>query len=417
VRLTLLPTDRFTTTWCRVAFHRRLGPEATATALLGRVLESATAAHPTRQALAWRLADLYGASLSVDVQRLGERQVLAASLEWPTAHVPAARGLLASGLALLREVLAEPLRAGHAPSGPLEATLVATERANHRRELQALADDKGRKALRRALEVACAGEPYALEVLGRVEDLDAATPEALARLHHRLIRTAPVDVFLVGDLDLAEARAAVREHLLWPRDASPARPPPLSAARAARPRAVRVVERDDVAQGRLVLVWRGRIAPGSRLAPAARTLAGVLGGGPYGRLFKVVRETHGLAYGAHAAWHGWKGLLVAEAGVAPADEARARRLVLQLEREVASGILDAAALEGHRQAVQHHFAGLPENRAALVAWHQECLVLGRDPSPEAPLQALRAVTPADVRRVGRRLRLDTTYVLTSRRAR
>ena len=83
IRLHLLPTDRFTTTLVRVVLHRDLGPEATATSLLSAVLESATQRHPTREALAHRLADLYGAGLDVGVDKLGDRQLLSASLDWP----------------------------------------------------------------------------------------------------------------------------------------------------------------------------------------------------------------------------------------------------------------------------------------------------------------------------------------------
>ncbi len=186
IRLHVLPTDRFATTICRVALHRDLGPEATATSLLGSVLESATARHPSREALAHRLADLYGAGLSVGVEKLGDRQVLSATLDWPTAGLPGRGATLAEGLAFLREVLTEPRVEGDA----LAADIVATEARNLGRALAALRDDKGRYALRRCLEAACRGEPYALDVEGRLEDLAAATPTALRALHRRLLATA-----------------------------------------------------------------------------------------------------------------------------------------------------------------------------------------------------------------------------------
>src|SRR5204863_2230292 len=110
VRLHLFPTDRFTTTVCRVALHRDLGPEAAATALLAQTLETATERHPTREALAHRLADLYGAGLSVGVEKLGDRQLLAASLDWPTRGLPGRGATLSEGLSFLREVLTRPVR-------------------------------------------------------------------------------------------------------------------------------------------------------------------------------------------------------------------------------------------------------------------------------------------------------------------
>jgi predicted Zn-dependent peptidase len=410
VRLHVLPSDRFTTTLCRVVLHRDLGPEATATSLLSSVLESATARHPSRVALAQRLGDLYGAGLSVGVEKLGDRQVLSASLDWPTRGVPGRGATLAEGLRFLREVLSEPKRAGDV----LDPETVETEARNLARSLRALKDDKARYALRRCLEAACVGEPFALDPEGRLEDLPAATPAALSALHARLLATAPVDVFLAGDLSAAEARDAVRRHLLWPgRAAATAAVPPVASVRAPRRRPLDLVERDAVTQGKLALAFRADVPPDSRLVPAAQTIAGVLGGTPASRLFKVVRETHGLAYYAGAGWVRPKGMMLVQSGVEPRNEPRARRLILRLAREVAGGTLEKAALHALREAARHRVHALQDDRGAAIAWAQETTVLGLDPRPERHLAALEAVRPADVRAVGKRLSLDAAFFLTS----
>ena len=411
VRLHLLRTDRFTTSYCRVVLHRDLGAEATATAVLAQVLQSATARHPTNKALADRLGDLYGAMLHVGAGKLGDRQLLVGALDWPTAHVPRARAMLAAGLGLLREVLSEPKREP-GDASRLDEALVRAELANHARALRGRRDDKARHALRLCLERMCADEPYGLDPMGREADLADIDGAVLAALHERLIRTAPIEIFLVGDLGLRDAVAAVRRHLLWPgRAARPARVPPASSVRAARARPKLVVEHDAVTQGKVVLGWRGRVRPGTRAAFAAELLAGVLGGGSFGRLFKVVREQHGLCYYASAGWHRPKGLLIVQTGVEPAQEAQARRLITKLTREVAGGALDAVARDGFLAAVAHQVAAMQDSPKATALWYQERLAVGGAPSPAAHLEALRAVTPAAVRAVGRRIALDTTVAL------
>ena len=410
VRLHVLATDRFATTVCRVAFHRDLGREATATALLGQLLGSATADHPTREALAHRLADLYGAGLHVGVERLGDRQLLAASLDWPTRGVPGRGATLSEGLGFLREVLTRPLREGHGPA--LDHAAVATEARNLVRSLRSIRDDKARYATRRCLELACEGEPYALDVEGREEDVAAATPAALAEVHARLLATAPVEIHLAGDVSFTEAVAAVRKHLLWDTRAKrPTPAPPAWSTRAPRRRAVRRVEKDSVSQGKLVMAFRADLEPGSPLLPAALVLAGVLGGSPASRLFKVVRETHGLAYYASSSWVAAKGLLVVQSGIETKNEARVRRLVLSLAREVAGGRLDDLAWQAVREAARSRVRAMRDDRGSAIGFEQEASALGLDPRPERRLAALEAVTPADVRRVGKRLALDASFFL------
>jgi predicted Zn-dependent peptidase len=409
VRAHVLSTDRFTTSVCRVVLHRDLGPEATATSLLAQTLESATARHPTREALAHRLADLYGAGLSVRVEKMGDRQLLAASLEWPSVPLPGRKPSVEEGLSFLREVLTEPKRG---KDGLLDADVVAVEARNLVRSLEAIRDDKARYALRRCLETACVGEPYALDAEGRVEDVPPATPRVLSDLHARLVRTAPVEVFFSSHLDPERARSALRRHLLWEgRSRVPAPVPPVASVRSARARPARVVEADAVVQGKMALAFRAPLLPNSPLAPAALAIAGILGGTSVSRLFKVVRETHGLCYYASASWLRAKGLMIVQSGVEPANEPRARRLILRLAREVAGGRLEPRAWEAVREGFHALVRAIRDDRGAAIGFAQEMTALHLDPRPESHARAMDAVRPSDVRRAGRALRLDSSFFL------
>ena len=413
VRLHVVPTARFATAYARVVFHRDLGPEATATAVLAEVLQSATARHPTREALAHHLDRLYGASLGVSVRKLGERQLLSASLEWPTRGVGDRARARRRGLDLLHEVVACPPRGERG----LDDAIVALECGNHLRALAARADDKARHALRRGLEIACREEAYGLDALGRAEAVAALDARVLDDLHRRLLARAPVEIYLVDDLDVPAAARLVRDHLLWPgRSARPRRVPRAASVRAPRGRPRHEREEDDIAQGHLVLLFRAPVLPTSPSLPAALTLAGVLGG-PSGRLFRVVREEAGLCYRIQAGWHPAKGLLVVEAGIDPSHERRVRRLILGLVREVAEGKLEPRAHRAFLEAASHGVAALADDRAGLIGWTQESLALGLDPAPRRQLASLAAVTPAAVRRVGRRLGLEASFFLAPGRAR
>lgn len=414
IRLHLLPTDRFTTTLVRVVLHRDLGAEATATSLMSAVLESATQAHPTREALAHRLADLYGAGLDVGVDKLGDRQLVSASLDWPSRGLPGRGATLADGLSFLREVLTTPKRGR---DGGLDDELVETERTNLARSLEALKNEKGRYAARRCLEAACEGEAYAIDPEGRLEDLPNVTSAALGELHARLLATAPVEIFVAGDIGWSEAKAAVSKHLLWKgRSKRQAPVPAPSSARAARTRPRRIVEKDAVSQGKLAMVFRSPLAASSPLVPAALVLAGVLGGTVVSRFFKVVRETHGLCYYASAGWARAKGLMLVQSGVEPRNERKARTLMLRLFREVAGGRLDAQAFEAVREAAKSRVAAMRDERGLSIAYAHEMAAYGLSPRPEDHLARLLAVTPADVRRAGNAIALDTTFFLTSETA-
>ena len=59
----------------------------------------------------------------------------------------------------------------------------------------------------------------------------------------------------------------------------------------------------------------------------------------------------------------------------------------------------------------HHPARRRDGVLDRALWHLEQQLLGGPATPEAQLEALRAVTPAALRAAGRRLALDTTFAL------
>jgi predicted Zn-dependent peptidase len=163
----------------------------------------------------------------------------------------------------------------------------------------------------------------------------------------------------------------------------------------------------------MAMVFRAPFLPTSPMLPAALAIAGVLGGTSVSRLFKVVRETHGLCYYASAAWMRAKGLMVVQSGVEPKNEPRARRMILRLEREVAGGRLDPQAWEAVREAFHARARAIRDDRGAAIAFAQEMTALHLDPRPEAHARAMDAVRASDVRRAGRLLALDASFFLTA----
>ena len=107
-----------------------------------------------------------------------------------------------------------------------------------------------------------------------------------------------------------------------------------------------------------------------------------------------------------------KGLLLVQSGVEPRNEPKARRLIHTLLAEVAGGTLDAQAFEAVREAAVARAAALRDERGGVLGLLQEASALGTDPRPERQLAALLAVTPADVKRVGRLLAPAASFFLT-----
>ena len=338
----------------------------------------------------------------------GDALLLVAQLEWPTAFRARSGAALTRGLHLLRSVFSDPVRV---PSHGLDPDLVETERRNLARTLRAQSNNKSAWAVRRCVATLCEGEPHAASALGDPDVLPSVTPLDLARLHASTIRRAPVDVYLVADLAPNAAVTRLRNHLLWPRGGRLLPKAPRPRPRPARTRVRRVFESADVAQSQLVLAWRGAVRLGTAASRAAGVLSGLLGPGSYGRLFQVVREEHGLCYSIGSSWNGLKAYQLVRTGTAPEQVRRADRLIRRLVREVGAGQVPDACWSGFHADLAERVRALGDSPAGMLRFWQDRIAHELDPSPSRHGNAVKAVRLADVRRVARRLALDTRVEL------
>lgn len=412
IRLFFREAPRFKTTLL-VALQRASlsAREVTPLALLPHVLRRGCRAFPTERALRRRLDRMYGASLEVDVTRLGPHQVLSWELDVPCERfVPGAReDLLAEGFFLLRDVVADPVVAG----GGFRPDVVFQEKRRHAVRLAALDEQKDRLAYVRCRRMLARGSAWGLDPMGRRADLARIDREGLYRLYRRWLAETPFDLYAMGPVGRDAAWRCAAAALAFPRRERAPRPvvPPPPPARARFGAA-----RQDVAQTRLCLAFS--VAAGGwsarrtvREEEAFLFYGALLGGHPRSRLFRRVREEAGLAYSVSAFADRAAGWLFVEAGVAPARAPEARRLILhEVEALAREGPTDGEFVET-RAAFRQGLRRLADARRAQIDAHYEEGLLGRAFSRVRALRRLASLTPADVVRTARRARLSAVFTL------
>ena len=317
---------------------------------------------------------------------------------------------LAGGLPLAMEVVSDLISRPRLDAGDLtrEKPVIAQEIAE-------AADTPDDLVFELAQARAFDGHALGRPILGTVDSVAAATPQALAAFHASLYGPDAIVVSAAGAVDEAELLDLVERCFSGPALAPPpaASPPPRFAGGHAP--MTRALE-----QAHLVLLLP---APGVRDPDyfALRLFAEILGGGMSSRLFQEVREERGLAYAidAYADTHLDAGVLGVYAGLAPADAAEAARVCAgQIEgliRQVSDGELA-------RAKAQLKAATFMARESALARAEQaagQVLLFDRLFSVEETSRAIEAVGPGDIARLGARLleaKVCASAVLGPRRA-
>jgi predicted Zn-dependent peptidase len=411
MNLHTLATDKFKTTTLVVMIQQELSEQyVTKTSLLSMVLKRATARFPDTRKLREQLDFLYGAIFDVDVVKKGERQVLQLYMEVPNEkylsdHTP----LLEQAVQFIGDVLARP----YLENGAFADKYVAAEKEALRKRIESLIDDKMKYANQRITEEMCKGEPFALLVNGRVEDLSAITGANLYQYYQELISRNPVDIFVVGDVDRSEVAQYIQKHITISRQPEKQLPP---ANKEKRVTSIReVVERLDVNQAKLHIGCRTHITYKDDDYPALVVFNGVLGGFPHSKLFLNVREKASLAYYAVSRLESHKGILMMMSGIDAANYEKAVSIMKEQVELVRQGQISEREMAQTKATIANQYRELTDNPKMMIDFAYNGVVSERKRPLEELLGQIAAVTVDDVKRVAGKLAIDTIYLLRDRK--
>lgn len=409
VNLFVGPTEKFKTTVIYAYFHTPLDPEwVTPNALLPLVLARGSADYPTMAELQQHLDELYGASFGIEISRRGEVHSIIFRIEVPNEHyLPESPHLLEEAIKTLASLITRPLVEGEG----FKAELFEQERTNLQSLIEGLINEKRRWAIHRCTEEMCEGEPYALNRLGRVEDLPGITPQSLLQHHKRVLTEATVNLFVIGNVEEEQVKGWMEQYLQLP---AGARTMPQTQAKREVGRQVKeVTERLDVNQGVLAIGFRtGTNIKDEEYFPLI-VANGVFGGFAHSKLFQEVREKNSLAYFAYSTIETVKGVGFMYAGIEFEDQEQCQAIMLEQLKAMESGQITDEELETTKRQLVNDILSSGDSPSALADLAVDRVFSGQERTIEERVAAIEAVTKEQVSAVAQKFQIDTIYFLTN----
>jgi predicted Zn-dependent peptidase len=261
-----------------------------------------------------------------------------------------------------------------------------------------------------------AGTPGAIYEHGKVEDLGEINEQNLLDRHRLLVSNARVIAFVTGPVGEEHALKTLASVLSLPRAGARTSMP----ASKPLPHATRV-KRDKISPGtdaaanteqaHLVFAWTGAGVYGRDDYAPTLFADAILGGISTSRLFKIVREKHGLAYAVHTQFHRARGVIMAQAAVDPGKADQATKLIRsEFTRLAKSGFTDDEFNAARESLIESRKSALDSTgaRSSDLVFQS---VLGFRRKPEAQITEIKRVKPAQVRAILKRLRPHTEFRL------
>ena len=408
-------TEQFKTGLLTVTLTVPLREEtASAYALIPDVLYRGSRKHPDIESLCAATDYLYGASLGPAVRQRGESQCISFLCSFiDDRYALDGLAVLEPAAELMGEILLDPVT----ENGVFRRDYVAGEGANLADRIRSRVNDKRVWATFRLVQEMCAGEAYALDKLGRADEVESISPETLWERYQQLLKEAQVVFYYGGSADLLRVESAVR-HGFAP--LLTARKRQYSCEIVARPSGpVRTVtERMDVTQGKLAMGFRtGGIGPDSPEYAALTVCNALYGGTAHSKLFMNVREKMSLCYYVSSQLDMLKGLMVVSSGVEFGDFEKAQEAILAQLDDIRQGRFTDEELNAAVRAIVSALSGQKDSQGQM---EDTCvtryLASGMLDDTEKLIHAVEAVTPEEVAAAAGMVCLDTVYCLTGREA-
>ena len=385
---------------------RQMNPEEAAlNALLPAVLLRGTRRCPDLKSITEHLDELYGASVSPLVRRVGDYQTtgLYCGFMDDRFALPGDQ-VLQPMLAFLEELLLDsPLE-----EGAFLASFVESEKKNLIATIESERNDKRAYSMSRLLRILCREDTFGVPRLGEAEQVEDITPQGLYAHYRKILETSPIEIFYVGS---AEART-VADALMPLLGKLPRNPLPLLPQTPFHPCEKQdVVETMDVTQGKLCMGFVTPITNRCADFAAMQILNVIYGSGMTSKLFMNVREKMSLCYSIGSGYYGTKGILVVSAGIDFDKEQLTREEVLRQLQLCRDGSITEQELQSAKEALLSSLRGTHDSPSAIEGYYATAALSGLIFSHADYMTAVEETTLEQVVSCANALELHTTYFL------
>ena len=379
--------------------------EVSQNALIPAVLLRGTQDHPDLRAITERLDDLYGASVSALVRRIGDYQttgLYCAFME--DKYALSGDQVLEPMVDFLRELLFAPVM----EDGGFSRDFVESEKKNLISTIESELNDKRAYASAQMLRRMCRADSFGIPRLGEKEDVAAIQPKALYEHYQKILRESPIELFYVGSADAEQVAGLAKEMFrgLERRDGSLPGQTPFHDAGGCDE-----TETMEVAQGKLCMGFTTPITIGHPDFAAMQVCNAMFGAGMTSKLFMNVREKLSLCYDIGASYHGSKGIVHVSAGIDCNMDATVRQEVLRQLEACCQGDISEEELESARQALLSQLRLTHDSPGSIEGYYATGALSGMTMTPEQYMEKVTSVTKEQVVEAARTLRLHTVYFL------
>lgn len=406
VRFHTIKSDKFKTNLIGIYIQRPLlKEEATKNALLSEILTKATKSYPVFMNLSRKLENLYGTIIVSNVVKKGEKQVIQFKMQVPNQKYIENKNILKESLEIFNEILNKPAE----ENGGFIKKYFQQEKENLKEKIKSRINDKMKYAVDRCVEEMCHDEAFSIYEYGSLEELEKIDEVSLFNHYQRVLKTSPIDIFLIGDIEEEKSRELIIENIDFQRGNVISIPREKIEKKIMK---IKEIEENlNINQGKLTLGYRTNIPYESELYESSIIFSNILGGGPNSKLFKNVREKESLCYYVFSKIDKFKSLMLISSGIEFKNFIKTKDLIRHEVAEIQKGNFTEDDIEIAKKSIITSIKSLTDAPNMLMDFYYSQVLSGVKEDLDGIIAKIEAVNRNSIIEAGKKIELDTIYFL------
>lgn len=406
VYISACKTDKFKSALMTVSFALPLDREtASGYSLLTNLLSLSTGDYPTMQSFSIIKDELYALGLDAYVQRKSE--ILLVTLEINSIADSFAfdnERVLFRATELLGGAIFNPCL----KNGAFPAENVESEKKCLIEEIASEIENKPAYAIKRAREIMCENEPFAVDAAGEIEKVLSLDGEKLMLYYKNALDNAPVFINYAGEADIEYVEECIKAHLPFkPRKHSLPKP----VVHTPRNEILRVRENMEMEQSVLILGFTLKMPDDARQRAILSVYDEIFGGAASSKLFMNVREKEGLCYYCASYPSGRKNVMFVSCGIEAGMDEKAIKAVYREVDAMKNGDFTETELENAKNSILRSMRSVESSLASLNGYMLGQALLDDALTIEENMSLVAGVTKEDVVALAQTVTPELEYIL------
>jgi len=405
INLYTVKDEKFKVFRATVLIHRPLSrEESTYNTLTAAVMRMQSKSFPNAQKISEELENLYGGGLIARASKYGERQIIKIGIQSVSDNALGQAGNFNRAMKLLSDIV---FFAGTGEA--FEENVVALEKKNIKDAILSQKNDKRSYSVQRLQEEMCKDEPYGVNPMGYIEDLEKIDAEKLYAHYKKILAESRIDIIFSGNFDEENAVKTSEEFAanLSERECIEYKETVVTEVSEIRT----VTDRLDVTQGKLCIGFRNTDGLIKKNYPAAVVYNCIYGGSAVSKLFNNVREKLSLCYYVGSSLDRLKEIMIVRSGVEFENFKTAYDEIMSQQNLMEKGEFTDEEVEFAKKHLITAYESNLDSVAAMEEYYTMQLLLGTDVSIEEMTEKISKVSRDEIVSAAKSMKVDTVYYM------